>query len=164
MTRAAPKFDKRQAQLAAIHMAQKKLGLGAEEAAALKVDVTGVASAGDMTPMQRSRYLAHLASLQAQYDLAAGKAPAYVPQRRPQEQSPADRHDERWHKARALWHALAVAGHVRVDTDAALTAYVKRQAHVDHWRFLNTYQANSVIEALKRWCVRTGVPTEEQGK
>ena len=151
-----PKPDTRQAHLAAIHMAQKALGLSAEDASALKLAVTGKASSADMSPLQRKQYLAHLSGLQERAGLIAPR-----PTKRPHVQrSLDDADDERWQKARALWHALAGAGVVRTNTDAALTAYVKRQTKVDAWRFLNSYQVNTVIEALKKWCDRSGVPTE----
>ena len=145
--------------LAAIHMVQKALGLAADDATALKLAVVGVASAADMTLAQRRQYLAHLSNLQARAAVAAGQKPAWQSQRQPRERAAADDQDERWHKARALWSALAHAGHVRIDTDAALMAYVSRQVKVAHWRFLNTAQINTVIEAIKRWCLRVGVPT-----
>lgn len=148
--------DHRRAHLAAMHMAQKALGLSADDASALKLAVTGMASAADMGALQRKQYLAHLSSLQECAGLIAPR-----PAKRPHVQrSGDDADDERWGKARALWHALAVAGVVRTDTDAALTAYVKRQTKVDAWRFLNSYQVNNVIEALKGWCQRSGIATE----
>jgi hypothetical protein len=149
----------RQGHLAAIHMVQKTLGLQADDATALKLAVTGVASAAAMTLAQRRQYLAHLSVLQARAAVAAGQKPAWQTQRTPMQRAAADDQDERWHKARALWAALARAGHVHTDTDAALMAYVRRQVHVEHWRFLNTAQINNVIEAIKRWCLRVGVPT-----
>lgn len=149
----------RNGHLAAIHMAQTSLRLGKDDAAALKLAVVGVASAADMTDQQRKRYLAHLSNLQARAAVAAGQKPAWQSQRVPVQRSRSDNDDERWHKARALWSALARAEHVRIDTDAALMAYVRRQVKLEHWRFLNTAQINNVIEALKRWCVRVGVPT-----
>lgn len=145
--------------LAAIHMVQKALRLQTDDATALKLAVTGVASAADMTLAQRRQYLAHLSNLQARVAVAAGQKPAWQSQRAPRQRAIADELDERWHKARALWSALAHAGHVHTDTDAALMAYVLRQTKLAHWRFLNTAQINNVIEALKRWCVRVGVPT-----
>jgi len=152
------KPDTRQAHLAAIHMAQKALGLSAEDASALKLHVTGQASSATMSAMQRKQYLAHLSGLQERAGLIAPR-----PNKRPHVQrSVDDADDERWQKARALWHALAAAGVVLVNTDAALAAYVKRQTKVDAWRFLNSYQVNTVIEALKKWCERCGVPTEPQ--
>ena len=151
------KPETRQAHLAAIHIAQKALRLSAEDASALKLAVTGVASAGDMTALQRRQYLAYLSGLQARASQARGEKPAYEPKRATQARSVDDAQDGRWSKARALWSALAQAGHVHTDTDAALMAYVKRQAHVDQWRFLNSFQINGVIESLKRWLARTTV-------
>ena len=52
---------------------------------------------------------------------------------------------------------MAQAGEVRTNTDAALTAYVKRQTSMEAWRFLNGHQINTVIESLKRWCRRANV-------
>lgn len=151
------KPDLRQSHLAAIHMAQKALGLSADDASALKLAVTGKASSADMSAAQRKHYLAHLSSLQQRAGLIAPR-----PQKRPHlQRSMDDADDERWCKARALWHALAASGVVRTNTDAALAAYVKRQTKVDAWRFLNSYQANTVIEALKKWCERSGVPTDK---
>ena len=139
--------------LAAIHVTHKALGLSKDDACALKQSVTGVASAGDMTEQQQRRYLAHLHRLQA-----ATKAPG-----RPQVQrSVDDSQDNRWRKARALWHVLAVAGIVRENTDDALLAYVQRQTHMSAWRFLNGYQINGIIESLKSWCERTDVEIDVQ--
>lgn len=152
----------RQGHLAAMHMAQKALGLSADDASALKLAVTGKASAADMNEAQRRKYLAHLSGLQARLQGQAAEIAGYKPARpapRPAlQRTAADGQDERWHKARALWAALARAGHVRTDTDDALTAYVKRQTGLDAWRFLNGQQINTVIEAIKRWCLRVGVP------
>lgn len=145
------KPDPRQAQLAAIHMAQKALNMSAEDASACKLAVTGKASSGDMTAAQRAQYLAHLAQLQGRVQRPA-PAPRSAGQR-----STADAGDARWGKARALWSLLAKAGVVQADTDVALAAYVKRQTQVEAWRFLNGYQVNMVIESLKQWCMRSNI-------
>lgn len=150
----------RQHHLAAIHMAQKALHLSKEDAEALKLKVTGKYSAAEMTALQRRQYLAHLSNLQAQVAAARGEKPAYTPKRPPVQRSGDDILDGRWSRARALWADLARAGAVRADTDVALQAYAKRQTKVDAWRFMNGHQINNVIEALKRWCSRVGVPTE----
>ncbi|MFM9881209.1 MAG: phage protein GemA/Gp16 family protein [Burkholderiaceae bacterium] len=153
--RAVAKPDRRPADLAAIHIAQKALLLSADDALALKLAITGCVSSADMTLAQRRTYLAHLSDLQA---IASDKPkPVYTGHRRSLERSTADGGDDRWAKARALWALLAKAGQVKYDTDAALLAYVKRQTHVDAWRFANSYQINAVIESLKRWCSRSGV-------
>lgn len=131
--------------LAAIHIAQKSLSLSKDDAEALKLEIVGVASAAGMSDAQRRRYLAHLTKLQERAGLRAPQVVA------------GDGSEERWAKARTLWSLLAQADQVRVDTDAALMAYVKRQTHVEHWRFLNGHQINTVIESLKRWCRRAEV-------
>ena len=138
-------------------MVQKALHLERDDATALKLAVTGVASAADMTLAQRRQYLAHLSALQARAAVAAGQKPAWQKQRPASNQALADDGDDRWFKARALWGALATAGEVHTNTDAALMAYVTRQTKLAHWRFLNTFQITSVIESLKRWCARADV-------
>lgn len=156
MAQSAPRKN----HLAAIHIAHKALGLSKDDACALKQAVTGVASAGDMTEQQRKRYLTHLSGLQNSAALQRGEKPAYTPKpRNDLHRSIDDDQDARWHKARALWGALAQAGHVHTNTDEALMAYVRRQTNLTHWRFLNGYQVTNLIEALKRWCLRVGVPT-----
>ncbi|MBK9442578.1 MAG: regulatory protein GemA [Comamonadaceae bacterium] len=152
----------RQSQLAAIHMAQHVLGLSADDAVSVKLQVTGVASAGSMTAPQRKAYLAHLSAAQQRAGLIAPRPGQRPGPRPPLQRSVDDADDERWCKARALWHALAHAGVVHTNTDAALATYVKRQTKCDAWRFLNSYQVNTVIEALKKWCLRAHVPTDPQ--
>lgn len=149
-TKPAPRVN----HLAAIHIAQKALGLTNEDASALKLAVTGQASSKDMTAQQRARYLAHLSNLQGR------SAPA--PKRSVAARSPDDAQDARWRKARALWHELALLGAVHVDADGALMAYVTRQTKVSAWRFLNGYQVNSVIEALKNWQARVMQSTQQE--
>lgn len=153
MTAPAP----RQNHLAAIHMAQKALGLSADDATALKLAVVGVASAADMTTPQRRQYLAHLAGLQANAATARGEKPAYVPKRPALVRNIDDAGDHQWGKARALWHALALAGQVRTDTDAALQAFAIKQTGVSAWRFMTQPQITQIIERLKKWCRRCNV-------
>jgi hypothetical protein len=141
-------------------MAQKKLGLSADDATSLKLHVTGKASSADMNDVQRQMYLRHLAGLQERAALDRGEKPAYTPRRNPLYRTVDDDQDERWGKARALWNALATAGVVHTNTDAALIAFVKSRTKVEHWRFMNTRQVNQVIENLKLWCKRSGVATE----
>jgi hypothetical protein len=147
----------RQQHLAAMHMAQKALGLSADDASALKLAVTGVASAADMSALQRRQYLAHLAGLQASAALARGENPAYQPKRPALVRNIDDAGDQQWGKARALWHALAAAGVVHTNTDAALQAYATRQTGVSAWRFMLQPQITRVIEALKKWAKRSNV-------
>lgn len=141
----------RQAQLAAIHIAQKSLGMSKDDAESVKLAVTGQASAGSMTTAQRAKYLAHLSGLQKNAAQSRGETPTYDIKRPAMQRSVDDQGDYRWGKARAMWADLASLGAVDHDTDDALLAYVKRQTHMEAWRFLNTFQINGVIESLKRW-------------
>ena len=148
----------RKQHLAAMHMAQKALGLTVDDASALKLAVTGVASGADMTASQRRQYLAHLAGLQASAAVARGEKPAYQPKRPALVRNVDDAGDYQWGKARALWNALGVAGVVHTNTDAALQAFAKRQTGVDAWRFMTPPQITQVIESLKKMGRRTNVP------
>lgn len=137
----------RRADLAAIHMVEKALHLDRDAARDLKLQVIGKGSSADMNDAERRRYLSHLHAVQKSHGTAARPAG---------QRSADDQRDERWGKARALWAALAAAGHVRTDTDAALLSYVRRQTGIEQWRWLNGYQINSVIESLKKWAARMG--------
>lgn len=159
MAHNADQIDKRKSQLAALHIAQKKLGLTDDDARALKIAITGKASASDMTAAQIRQYLAHLSDLQAKAAVARGEKPAYQRPRPALVRNIDDHQDAQWAKARVLWAKLHAAGHVRVDTDGALQAYAKRQTGVDAWRFCTQPQMTRVIEALKKWCRRADVST-----
>ncbi|WP_186270315.1 regulatory protein GemA [Burkholderia gladioli] len=136
----------RRADLAAIHIVEKALSMDRDAARDLKLQVIGKESSADMSDAERRRYLSHLKAIQK---AQTGSARPTV------HRSADDKQDDRWAMARALWAALAQAGHVRVDTDAALLSYVKRQTGVEQWRWLNGYQINAVIESLKKWASRS---------
>lgn len=64
-------------------------------------------------------------------------------------------------KLRALWIALYHLGEVQNRDDRALIHFAKRQAGVDHTRFLtDAADARAVIEALKSWLKRAGVAAD----
>lgn len=161
MSSAAPKArkpagaadGKRRADLAAIHMAQKALGLSREDAEAVKLAITGKSSAADMTAPQRAKLLAHLSAQQERAGVPRPRRPAPPPGVAGAHE---DWHAERWFKCRAIWTALHDAGAVRSGTDASLMAYVARQTGVDQWQWLNGYQMNTVVESLKKWAWRVG--------
>ncbi len=58
---------------------------------------------------------------------------------------------------RALWINLFNLGELEDGTDAALDAFVARQAKVTALAFLRAHQAPAIVEALKDWIARTGV-------
>lgn len=55
---------------------------------------------------------------------------------------------------RALWIELHEAGAVRDSSEKALASYVKRMTRVAALQWLDVYQAQTVIEALKKWRAR----------
>jgi phage gp16-like protein len=149
--------------IAAIHVLKSQCKLVEDDYRALLIALTGLDSCKRMSPAQLAAVRTHLQNLAVKLGVAK---PAPAPQagtaqftrrRIPAKRSSSDAQDERWAKARTLWSQLARAGAVRVDSDAALLAYVKRQTKMDAWRFLNSYQINSVVESLKMWAARLGV-------
>jgi phage gp16-like protein len=124
-----------------IHVARRELKLDEDAYRDLMETVTGRRSSKDLNDRQRHRFIEHLKKI------------GFTPKRA----APQDDHDSRQTKARALWHALALAGQIGHDTDDTFNAYVKRQVGADHWRFLNDHQRTTVIESLKRWARRCDI-------
>jgi phage gp16-like protein len=57
-------------------------------------------------------------------------------------------------KIRALWLFLHQLGAVENPSEAALAAYVKRITKVDDLHWISGYQAETLIESLKKWAMR----------
>lgn len=146
MTTAQPK-PPRDRDLAQIHLAKKALGLTDEDYRALLARVGNVGSAADLDIAGRARVLREFERLGWRAQPTGKPKPKLCgePQAR---------------KIRALWLALAAAGVVRNPDESALLAYVRRQGQVDRLEWLSVAAASKVIEALKRWCARTGVEIE----
>ncbi|OYW33892.1 MAG: hypothetical protein B7Z41_04120 [Rhizobiales bacterium 12-66-7] len=128
------------AQIGAIHVISKRIGLGEDERRALMVAATGKRSARDLTSGEAITVIDRLKVLQG--DGAAPKgAPGldgiYAP------------------KLRALWLSGWHLGVVRDRTDRALLSFLERQTGLSHTRFLrDSADASRVIEALKAWLSR----------
>lgn len=147
--------------IAAIHVLKGQCQMSDADYRALLIQLTGKSSSKDMTAGQQAAVRTHLQNLAVRLGVAK-PAPAATPgaaqftrRRIPAKRSSSDEQDERWAKARTLWSQLARAAAARVDSDAALLAYVKRQTKMEAWRFLNGYQINVVIESLKEWLKRS---------
>ena len=126
--------------LAAIHVAKKQLGLDDDTYRALLMRETGKTSAGDMTEAERARVVEAFrrqgfrSALKGVRKALTGKYAG---------------------KLQALWIGAYNLGIVRNRDDAALIAFVKRQAGVDHVRFLHDpADGAKAIEALKGWMAR----------
>lgn len=126
--------------LAAIHVARKQLGLDDDAARDLYAVVTGKRSLREMTAGEQERIVQELRRRgfkPAEKGVRKGLEGKYVP------------------KLQALWIAAWNLGIVDNRSDEALMAFVKRQAQVDHVRFLHDpADAAKAIEGLKAWMTR----------
>jgi phage gp16-like protein len=122
--------------LAAIHVARKQLGLDDDTYRALALRVTGESSAAAMTEGQRGRLLEEM------------RRQGFKPAKKGLEGPFAA-------KLQALWIAGWNLGVFRDRSDAALLAFVRRQTHIDHTRFLLDGEvAAKAVDALKAWMTR----------
>jgi hypothetical protein len=128
--------------LALIHVAKKQLGLDEDTYRAALIAITGKASAGDMTEAERNKVVSELRK-------RGFKKASNGPRKRLEGKYAA--------KLQALWIAGYNLGIVENRSDEALVAFVKRQAQVDHVRFLHDpADAAKAIEGLKAWLSRAG--------
>ena len=124
-----------------IYAGIRALGIAEEDdRRALYERVTGKRRLREMTPAEKADVVAELRRM--------GFRPAGGRRRLDGPYAP---------KLQALWIAAWNLGLVRSRDDAALLAFVKRQAGVDHTRFLHDAAgAARAIEGLKGWIARDG--------
>lgn len=106
--------------------------------------VKGKSSAKDCSTLQLDRVIDELKRLGFKPRKPAAAKPK--PERRPLDTS------DEGSKARAVWLLLAEIGAVRDPSEAALNAYVRRQAGVDDLSWVSDMLP--VIEGLKAWAAR----------
>ncbi|SMH42241.1 gp16 family protein [Mesorhizobium australicum] len=125
---------------AAIHVAKKQLGLDEDTYRDLLGRVTGKRSAKDMSHAERQAVLDEM----RRHGFKAGS------------NGSRKRLEGRFaKKLQALWIAGWNLGVVRDRDDAALIAFVRRQTHIDHVRFLvDAAEARKAVEAIKAWLAR----------
>jgi hypothetical protein len=128
--------------LATIHVGLKQLGIDTDDARDLYERQTGKRSLREMSPREQEAVIGELRRLGFERVRKGSSKRAQGPYRR---------------KLQALWIACWNLGLARDRTDAALTAFVRRQTSIDHTRFLTHHDdASKVIEALKGWMERDG--------
>lgn len=137
--------DQRTAKIRMVQVARRQLELD-EEAyrAAIGRAVKGKSSCSDCTPLQLDRVIDELKRLGFKPRKPAAAKPK--PERRPLDTS------DEGSKARAVWLLLVEIGAVRDPSEAALNAYVRRQAGVDDLSWVRDMLP--VIEGLKAWAAR----------
>lgn len=144
----------RSAKIRMIQVARRDLDLSDDAyRAAIGRAVKGKTSSKDCTTLQLDRVIDELKRLGFKPRKPAAAKPK--PERRPLDTS-----DES-SKARAVWLLLAEIGAVRDPSEAALNAYVRRQAGVDDLSWVK--DMTPVIEGLKAWAARK-LPAAIQGR
>lgn len=143
---ATQQSNARAAKIRMIQVARRQLGLDDDTyRAAIALAVPGKTSSADCTVGQLDRIIDHLKKKGFKPKKPAGAPPR--PERRTLDTS------AEASKARAVWLLLAEIGAVRDPSEAALNAYVRRQAGVDDLAWVRDMEP--VIEGLKAWAVRT---------
>lgn len=132
----------RNAELAQIHIARVQLGLDDDTYRAVLWTVARVKSSKDLDWTGRKKLLEHFRA-KGWKPTAPKKAKAATPVSGGQEGL-----------LRALWAKLHTAGKVRVDTDAALSAWLVRNKWPQRPEWLSSAQLTQAIEALKKWLDR----------
>jgi phage gp16-like protein len=130
---AARKDLQRNADLAAIHVAIKQLGLDDGTYRAMLSNLTHgrIISSADATADERRTIIEHLRRL------GFKKIPPH----------PADNAQDRM--ARSLWLECAKAGAIRDRREKAFLKFAKRVTGIDRLEWMNAEDANKLIEALK---------------
>ena len=130
----------RRRQLAAIHVAKKKLGLDDDTYRDALEQLTGLRSAKNMSVAQRRRVLDYF------------RKQGFKPKRKMAPVGPAAKPQEKM--ILGLWDELQRIGARR--SDARLETFMARMGiDVTHPRWPTPDQANKVIEGLKGWLARS---------
>lgn len=133
----------RNAELAQIHIAKAQLGLDEDTyRAVLWAIQAGCTSAKDLDWTGRKKLLEHFR--------AKGWKPA--PPKRAKAAKPVSGGQEGM--IRALWSELHAADKVRDPSDVALGSWLMRNKWPERVEWLNSWQLERAIEALKKWLAR----------
>lgn len=140
------RFDGRQADLAAIHIAKKTLRLSEDEYRDVMATVcSGIRSSALLDVTGRKRFLAHL-----QACVLANRGTRAAAPGKKASKGLTGRPAKMW----SLWMELADAGRVQHRTMASLCAFGERQTGVTRLEWMTSHQEDLVIESLKRWLER----------
>jgi phage gp16-like protein len=140
---------RRRAELAAIHVAVKQLGLDDATYREFLFATTGRRSAAELSDGQRQQVIELLRSRGFK--------------RTPTEEKRARRMADNRQLAmiRGLWKKLRYAGALADPSERHLSAFVKKMTGIESPEWLNPQEAITVIEALKGWLARVVEKTRE---
>lgn len=143
-------------EIALIHMGKAHLGLDEGTYRALiAAKANGKTSSKDLTWQERKAVLDHMTASGFTVRPKAGRPDM-------------GRREDQMAKLRAMWHQLAAKDAVQasddlIAVDAAILAWAKRMLGARcpaGLRFATVQQMTSLIEAMKKWCLRVGVDLE----
>lgn len=147
-----PSANNRQRLIRLIHVAKRDLQMDDDSYRAVLSKVAKKTSAADLTVPELERTLEYLKrcgfKVRSKGKPAGTGKPAKAAPSRPMAQDPEAK------KIRALWLFLHDLGAVQNPSEEALAAYVKRIAKVDALQWINGYQAETLIESMKKWAMR----------
>ncbi len=141
-----PSANNRQRLIRLIHVAKRDLQMDDDSYRAALAKVAKKTSAADLTVPELERTLEYLK--RCGFKVRSKSKPAKAAPSRPMAQDPEAK------KIRALWLFLHELGAVQNPSEEALAAYVKRIAKVDALQWINGYQAETLIESMKKWAMR----------
>jgi Protein of unknown function (DUF1018) len=129
--------ERRRAELAAIHVRAKTLGIEGEDYHAFIKGITGQESAAGLDACQRGAVLDRLRALGARSHRTNGnEGRSGEPQER---------------LAIAVWRELGDLGVLHDPSDAGLRKFAAKLTGVDRIEWADARQMNKIIEALKAW-------------
>ena len=133
-----------------IHVARRDLAMADDTYRAILKDLTGHASSKDCNGWQLEKVVDHMK--RAGFKVRAPSKSAAATGR-------SLAHGGRYSKVRAVWLQLHAWGGIDNPSEAALAAYVKRQAGVDDMRWADLPRGHGIkiLEGLKKWAARVGL-------
>lgn len=147
-----PSTNNRQRLIRLIHVAKRDLQMDDDSYRAVLAKVVKKTSAADLTIPELERTLEHLK--RCGFKVRSKSKPAGPGKLAKAKPSRPMAHDPEAKKIRALWLFLHELGAVQNPSEEALAAYVKRIAKVDALQWINGYQAETLIESMKKWAMR----------
>ena len=145
-----PAVARRNKELGLIHVGKRAIGMddGAYRALIHWISDGRTQSSKDLTPEERRELIEELRR-KGFKPAAKARSPRRAGPRRlaPGEQQG---------KIRALWLSVYHLGEIDDPSEAALAAWVKRQAGVDALEWLDPAAADTAIRGLRGWCKRVG--------
>lgn len=140
---ASPDFKNRL--IAKIHVAKKQLAMNDDDYRAVLERVTGKTSSRDLPIAKLNDVLNEMKSLGFKTTTATKRIGT---------RKLAD--DPQAKKIRAMWITLRDMGELKDPSEAALLSFVKRMTKVSAFEWLDSKQADTVIDALRGWITRKG--------